>query len=70
MDIFEQRKICCSFSEEIEKAKNTHARAAAEHERPQVDVAESLKKFAELRDSGIITEEEFQQKKNELLGKI
>ena len=34
------------------------------------DVMETLKKLAELRDAGIITEEEFIQKKAELLAKI
>ena len=52
----------------IEKAKNS-SQTSAERGIPQVDVADSLKKFAELRDSGILTEEEFNQKKNELLGK-
>lgn len=35
---------------------------------PQVDVAEQLKKFKDLLDSGIITEEEFNAKKKDLLG--
>ena len=35
---------------------------------PSTDYIEELKKLAELRDLGIITEEEFQQKKKELLG--
>jgi len=35
---------------------------------PATDYIEELKKLAELRDLGIITEEEFQQKKKELLG--
>ena len=36
---------------------------------PQSDAIEDLKKFAELRDAGIITEDEFLQKKQELLSK-
>lgn len=32
-------------------------------------IADELKKFAELRDDGVITEEEFQAKKNELLNR-
>ena len=35
---------------------------------PSADYIEELKKLAELRDLGIITEEEFQLKKKELLG--
>ncbi|MDR7239150.1 SHOCT domain-containing protein [Neobacillus drentensis] len=34
----------------------------------QVDVADQIKKLAELRDSGILTEEEFSAKKKQLLG--
>lgn len=34
------------------------------------DVMETLKKLSELKDVGIITEEEFSQKKAELLAKI
>lgn len=33
-----------------------------------VDVVEALKQFAELRDKGILTEEEFAAKKKQLLG--
>ncbi len=59
------------ISEAIEKAKSRPVQTtAAQPERPQIDAADSLKKFAELRDAGIITEEEFNQKKSELLGKM
>ena len=34
----------------------------------QVDVIEQLKRFAELRDQGILTEEEFAAQKAKLLG--
>lgn len=34
------------------------------------DIAESIKKLSELKEAGIITEEEFNKKKNELLNKI
>jgi len=34
----------------------------------QVDVVEQLKKFAELRDQGILTEEEFAAQKAKILG--
>ena len=35
---------------------------------PTADYIEELKKLAELRDLGIITDEEFEAKKKELLG--
>jgi len=37
---------------------------------PTVDPLEQIKKLSELRDAGLITEEEFQAKKKELLAKI
>lgn len=36
----------------------------------QIDVIEMIKKLADLRDAGILTEEEFSEKKSELLGRI
>jgi hypothetical protein len=36
----------------------------------QIDVIEMIKKLAELRDVGILTEDEFSEKKSELLGRI
>lgn len=36
----------------------------------QIDVIEMIKKLAELRDAGILTENEFSDKKSELLGRI
>ena len=56
------------ISEVIEKAKG--GQKPTQPEKPQGDAADSLKKLAELRNAGIITEEEFNQKKNELLGKM
>lgn len=35
-----------------------------------VDIPDQIKKLSELRDQGILTEEEFQQKKTELLAKL
>lgn len=63
-------EIVAFISEAIEKAKNRLVKAVAEPEKPQGDAADSLKKLAELRNAGIITEEEFNQKKSELLGKM
>jgi hypothetical protein len=41
-------------------------------EQPQetVDIAEQIRKLAELRDKGIVTEEEFQSKKTEMLSRL
>jgi hypothetical protein len=35
---------------------------------PPVDVADQLRRLAELKDSGVLTEEEFQAQKAKLLG--
>lgn len=62
----------------IENVEKTAARKFAEDVRrnisektptssPQFSIADELKKFAELRDSGIITSEDFEKKKNDLL---
>ncbi len=37
---------------------------------PSVSIADEIKKLAELRDAGILTEKEFQKKKKELLARI
>ena len=63
-------EVVAFISEAIEEAKSRTEKPAAQPAMPQTDATDSLKKLAELRDSGIITEEEFNQKKNELLGKI
>ena len=44
--------------------------APAAHVDVEPDAAEQIKKLADLRDSGILTEEEFQAKKAELLARI
>lgn len=55
----------------IEKSRKEQAKPVKQTSEPiQSDFTDSLKKLAELRDAGIISEEEFNQKKNELLGKI
>jgi hypothetical protein len=36
----------------------------------QIDITEQIRKLGELKDSGILTEEEFQSKKQELLSKM
>lgn len=50
------------FQQEIQAAKAQQAPAAP------VSAADELKKFKELLDSGVITQEEFDAKKKQLLG--
>jgi hypothetical protein len=47
---------------------NAQSAAVSSHPQAMMSSADELKKFAELRDDGVITEEDFQKKKNELLG--
>lgn len=64
-------EVVAFISEAIEKAKNNKRVQPEEKPEPQRrDAADNLKKIADLRDAGIITEEEFEQKKKELLGKM
>ena len=43
-----------------------HARAQADYE----DVTEQIRKLGDLRDEGVITDEEFETKKRELLSRL
>lgn len=56
-------KIKLSIEEKIE---NLHEQVSSAP--PQADVAEQIRKFSELKDAGILTEEEFEAKKKQLLG--
>ncbi|BAU27591.1 uncharacterized protein DUF4429 [Aneurinibacillus soli] len=55
-------KIKALIEEKMEEATTAATPSAP------IDTAEQIKKFAELRDAGILTEEEFQTKKKQLLG--
>ena len=63
MDVLRQNKILGKFK----KAENVAEAAPAKAE---PDAMEQLKKLAELKDAGILTEEEFNAKKAELLARI
>lgn len=56
-------KIKLTIEEKIESLHNQASPSAT-----MVDVADEIKKLAELKDSGILTEEEFEAKKRQLLG--
>jgi len=59
---------------QLQVRENTPTKVVIEGASPaqiqNVDYADQLKKLAELRDSGVLTEEEFQAKKTDILGKI
>lgn len=48
----------------------THSQAAATGGQPNQDLPDQIRKLAELRDAGIITAEEFEAKKRDLLDKM
>ncbi|MBQ6677121.1 MAG: SHOCT domain-containing protein [Clostridia bacterium] len=52
----------------IERQKNKSAFVVKETPAPKSDIPEDLKKYKELLDSGVITQEEFDAKKKQLLG--
>ncbi|MGZ8892956.1 MAG: SHOCT domain-containing protein [Halobacteriota archaeon] len=56
------------------RTRNMYAAVAPAPQEEQAsgssDVTEQIKKLAELRDQGILTDEEFQVKKKELLAKL
>ncbi|MCH5349196.1 MAG: SHOCT domain-containing protein [Oscillospiraceae bacterium] len=57
--------------QEFETAVNNYkAQQAAQNNAPQPDIADQIEKLAHLRDKGIITEEEFQTKKADLLSRM
>jgi hypothetical protein len=39
-------------------------------QKPKIDVAEQIEKIGRLRDQGLLTDEEFQSKKEELLSRL
>ena len=53
----------------LEEGKPTHLPDAGVSS-SQIDITEQIRKLGELKDSGILTEEEFQAKKKELLSKM
>ena len=61
--------------EEFETAINNYksqqaAQSSSQPNAPQPDIADQIEKLAQLRDKGILTEEEFQAKKTDLLSRM
>jgi hypothetical protein len=50
------------------QAAHTNKPSTVVHAAPQIDVADQLMKLAALRDSGVLTEDEFQTQKQKILG--
>lgn len=65
--IFIKERTVSDKTEKVEIVSETPAARTAEHINSAKDIAESLKQYKELLDSGIITQEEFDEKKNEIL---
>lgn len=63
-------KIAETGKKTLDNLSGLFARKKQKAESTEEDPFEKIKKLAQLRDAGIITEEEFQDKKNELMSKI
>jgi hypothetical protein len=61
-------RIQAAFDEAVKQAKQTQAQPAAPT--ADIDVAAQIQKLADLKDNGVLTDEEFQTKKTELLSRI
>jgi Short C-terminal domain/Domain of unknown function (DUF4429) len=59
----EFQKLKLAIEEKIEELSTSPS-----SQTPSIDTADQIKKLADLRDSGILTEEEFDAKKKQLLG--
>ena len=64
--------ICQEFETAINNYKSQQAAQSnsPQPNAPQPDIADQIKKLAQLRDEGILTEEEFQTKKTDLLSRM
>ncbi len=59
-----------AFFQSVESQPGTAARSAEDIEPAADDVTVKLRRLAQLRDSGVITEADFEAKKNDLLAQI
>ena len=55
---------------EVNRARRSSTSSPPQSRPSSEDPAESLRKLAELRDAGVVTSEEFEAKKAELLGRL
>ena len=64
------RAITYQSANTINTAPSTHVPEKVAEAPPEKDIPAQIEKLADLKDKGIITDEEFQQKKQELLDRI
>ena len=72
LDVLEGRNPGLAGTERVSRrARLASQQAGIEDEgaKPSVDFADQIRKLAELRDEGILTDEEFEAKKAEILGR-
>jgi Short C-terminal domain len=58
------------FSEQIRELASSARRPSSPSAPPSPDIPDQIRKLAKLKDDGIISSEEFEAKKTELLGKL
>lgn len=66
---FEAKQLFDSVHDEIEQRRHQTPVTAKAHQ-PEEDPLEQLRKLGDLRDAGILTEEEFVSKKASLLARL
>ncbi|RLP81403.1 hypothetical protein D9V34_11970 [Mycetocola lacteus] len=64
------RDISEAFTEAIEEAKHVAQRVSAPQDSAPIDLAEQIEKLWNLLQAGVLTQEEFNLKKAELLGRL
>lgn len=70
VDLSYKKEIVSAARNAMEKALENKNNMQIENDNLQVDIPEQIKKLADLKDQGILTEQEFIKKKTELLAKM
>jgi uncharacterized protein (DUF697 family) len=70
LEDFDVTKARQKYDEELKHGKNVAKEAAAKTDIPQEDIVAKLKKLAELKEAGILSDEEFSQMKSKLLAQM
>ena len=69
--LFEEKHTVSEIKEAIAEVKEEQAQEApTQAEAPQDDVKSRIQKLKELRDEGLITDEEFEQKKKDIIDSL
>lgn len=70
VDLSYKKEIVAGARSAMDKAIEYRDKALGEMQSPKSDIPAEIKQLAELKDQGILTEEEFEEKKKELLSRM